>query len=81
MIGVPRLRHALEDPPSGRRHADFVARRSLRHEGGPHRSPWPVPQNARPDIPRPVLVARQLADISIRAPGRFLFGVGIGSEE
>jgi alkanesulfonate monooxygenase SsuD/methylene tetrahydromethanopterin reductase-like flavin-dependent oxidoreductase (luciferase family) len=29
----------------------------------------------------PVLVARQLADISIRAPGRFMFGVGIGGED
>jgi alkanesulfonate monooxygenase SsuD/methylene tetrahydromethanopterin reductase-like flavin-dependent oxidoreductase (luciferase family) len=29
----------------------------------------------------PVVVARQLADISIKAPGRFLFGVGIGGED
>ncbi len=29
----------------------------------------------------PVLVARQLADISARAPGRFLFGVGLGGED
>jgi alkanesulfonate monooxygenase SsuD/methylene tetrahydromethanopterin reductase-like flavin-dependent oxidoreductase (luciferase family) len=29
----------------------------------------------------PVLVARQLADISIRAPGRLIFGVGIGGED
>jgi alkanesulfonate monooxygenase SsuD/methylene tetrahydromethanopterin reductase-like flavin-dependent oxidoreductase (luciferase family) len=29
----------------------------------------------------PVLVARQLADISVKAPGRFLFGVGIGGED
>ena len=29
----------------------------------------------------PVLVARQLADISAKAPGRFLFGVGIGGED
>jgi alkanesulfonate monooxygenase SsuD/methylene tetrahydromethanopterin reductase-like flavin-dependent oxidoreductase (luciferase family) len=29
----------------------------------------------------PVLVARQLADISVRAPGRFLFGVGLGGED
>ena len=29
----------------------------------------------------PVLVARQLADISLRAPGRFMFGVGIGGED
>jgi len=29
----------------------------------------------------PVLVARQLADISTRAPGRFIFGVGIGGED
>ncbi len=29
----------------------------------------------------PVLVARQLADISLRAPGRFVFGVGIGGED
>jgi alkanesulfonate monooxygenase SsuD/methylene tetrahydromethanopterin reductase-like flavin-dependent oxidoreductase (luciferase family) len=29
----------------------------------------------------PVLVARQLADISTRAPGRFMFGVGIGGED
>jgi alkanesulfonate monooxygenase SsuD/methylene tetrahydromethanopterin reductase-like flavin-dependent oxidoreductase (luciferase family) len=29
----------------------------------------------------PVLVARQLADISARAPGRFMFGVGVGGED
>jgi alkanesulfonate monooxygenase SsuD/methylene tetrahydromethanopterin reductase-like flavin-dependent oxidoreductase (luciferase family) len=29
----------------------------------------------------PVLVARQLADIGLRAPGRFMFGVGIGGED
>jgi alkanesulfonate monooxygenase SsuD/methylene tetrahydromethanopterin reductase-like flavin-dependent oxidoreductase (luciferase family) len=29
----------------------------------------------------PVLVARQLADISARAPRRFIFGVGIGGED
>jgi alkanesulfonate monooxygenase SsuD/methylene tetrahydromethanopterin reductase-like flavin-dependent oxidoreductase (luciferase family) len=29
----------------------------------------------------PLLVARQLADISVRAPGRFTFGVGIGGED
>jgi len=29
----------------------------------------------------PLLVARQLADISTRAPGRFIFGVGIGGED
>lgn len=29
----------------------------------------------------PVLVARQLADISLRAPGRFMFGVGIGGDD
>jgi alkanesulfonate monooxygenase SsuD/methylene tetrahydromethanopterin reductase-like flavin-dependent oxidoreductase (luciferase family) len=29
----------------------------------------------------PVLVARQVADISTRAPGRFIFGVGIGGED
>ena len=29
----------------------------------------------------PAVVARQLADISLRAPGRFLFGVGIGGED
>ena len=29
----------------------------------------------------PVVVARQLADISVKAPGRFLFGVGIGGED
>jgi hypothetical protein len=29
----------------------------------------------------PLLVARQLADMSVRAPGRFTFGVGIGGED
>jgi alkanesulfonate monooxygenase SsuD/methylene tetrahydromethanopterin reductase-like flavin-dependent oxidoreductase (luciferase family) len=29
----------------------------------------------------PVLVARQLADISAMAPGRFMFGVGVGGED
>ena len=29
----------------------------------------------------PVLVARQLADLAVLAPGRFRFGVGIGGED
>ena len=29
----------------------------------------------------PVLVARQLADIGALAPGRFIFGVGVGGED
>jgi alkanesulfonate monooxygenase SsuD/methylene tetrahydromethanopterin reductase-like flavin-dependent oxidoreductase (luciferase family) len=29
----------------------------------------------------PLLVARQLTDISVRAPGRFTFGIGIGGED